>query len=274
MTTFNSMLADLAARPGVYVGKVSLRDVSNLLSGYCIALMDAGQPNPLEGWFRWVEMKFLISHPAWHWTRILVHVYGSDRAALNALPGLYAEFRAFVTERGVDFIDAEHNRRFVAAYGNDYHKPDPSEASCVFCQIANGKLMSDAVALFGEDTTVFPARHQQPRNRGHMLVVPTRHVAHIYEIDNDLAGPLMTTLARVAAAVKAVNSADGVSIRQNNEPHGGQDVFHVHFHVIPRFEDDGFATGAEHFPLGAVEVPLEERMEQAKNLRDAMSFPT
>ena len=65
-----------------------------------------------------------------------------------------------------------------------------------------------------------------------MLVVPTQHVAHIYDVGDDFAGPLMTTLARVAAAVKAVCSADGVSIRQNNEPHGGQDVFHLHFHVI------------------------------------------
>jgi histidine triad (HIT) family protein len=142
--------------------------------------------------------------------------------------------------------------------------------SCVFCRIVRGELTPEVLAFRDSQTAVFPSRHQQPCNRGHMLVVPTRHVAQIYEIGGDLAGPLMTTLARVAAAVKAVCSADGVSIRQNNEPHGGQSVFHIHFHVIPRFAGDAFDTGDDRFPLGAVEVPLEERVEQALGVAEAL----
>ena len=145
--------------------------------------------------------------------------------------------------------------------------------SCVFCRIVRGDLTPEVLAFRDSQTAVFPSRHQQPCNRGHMLVVPTQHVAQIYEIDGDLAGPLMMTLARVPAAVKAVCCADGVSIRQNNERHGGQDVFHVHFHVIPRFAGDAFTTGNGRFPLGAVEVPLEERVEQAKKLSEALGRP-
>jgi histidine triad (HIT) family protein len=103
-----------------------------------------------------------------------------------------------------------------------------------------------------------------------MLVVPIRHVGQIYDIEKDLAGPLMTTLARVARAVKTVWDADGVSVRQNNEPHGGQDVFHVHFHVIPRFADDDFNTGDDRFPFGAVEISLEERIAQARQLAETL----
>ena len=73
--------------------------------------------------------------------------------------------------------------------------------------------------------------------------------------------------------MKAVCCADGVSIRQNNERHGGQDVFHVHFHVIPRFAGDAFTRGNGRFPLGAVEVPLEERVEQAKKLSEPLGRP-
>src|SRR5262245_53463785 len=106
MCAFDAMLATVAAKPALFVGKTSLRAVGNYLNGYGHALIDLGHPDPQFGWFHWVEMKFLISHPAWHWTRILVHVYGSDRAALDALPELHAEFTKFVAERGVDSIDA------------------------------------------------------------------------------------------------------------------------------------------------------------------------
>jgi len=131
--------------------------------------------------------------------------------------------------------------------------------ACVFCRIVRGERTTEVLAFRDRQTAVFPSLHQQPRNRGHMLVIPTRHVAQIYEIGDDLTGPLMTTLVRTAAAVKAVCCAEGVSIRQNNERHGGQDVFHAHFHVIPRFAGDAFTTGKDRFPFGAVEVSLAVR---------------
>ena len=140
--------------------------------------------------------------------------------------------------------------------------------SCVFCRIVRGELTPGVVAFGDAQTAVFPSLHQQPRNLGHVLVVPARHVARIYDVGPEVAGPLMTTLARVAAAVKAAYAADGVSIRQNNDRHGGQDVFHVHFHVIPRFADDGFVGLSP--ALGAVEVPLEERIKQARRLTEAL----
>ena len=142
--------------------------------------------------------------------------------------------------------------------------------SCVFCRIARGLLTPGVVAFRDSQTAVFPSRAQQPLNLGHMLVVPIPHVAQIYDVDRDLAGPLMATLARVAAAVKVVCSADGVSIRQNNERHGGQDVFHVHFHVVPRFAGDGF-RGLDR-SLGMIEVPVEERIEQARKLSAALGL--
>jgi histidine triad (HIT) family protein len=144
--------------------------------------------------------------------------------------------------------------------------------SCVFCRILRGELTPGVVAFRDNHIAVFPSRGQQPRNRGHMLVVPIRHIAQIYEVDGDLAGPLMTTLARVAAAVKTVCFADGISIRQNNGQHGGQDIFHVHFHVVPRFAGDGF-TGSDR-SLGMIEVTFEERIEQAKRLSDALGLPS
>jgi hypothetical protein len=129
MRAFDDMLTAVAAKPALYVGKTSLGAVANFIAGYGHALSDLGQPNPHAVWNRWVELKFLISHPAWHWTRILLHIYGNDRAALDALPTLHAEFRAFVGKYGADDIDAEHYRRFVAAYGTQSHEPKETRTS-------------------------------------------------------------------------------------------------------------------------------------------------
>jgi diadenosine tetraphosphate (Ap4A) HIT family hydrolase len=120
---------------------------------------------------------------------------------------------------------------------------DDAAASCPFCRILRGELTPGVVAFRDRETAVFPSRHQFPRNRGHMLVVPVRHVARIYEVDRDVAGPLMTTVARVAAAVKAV----------------------------PRFAGDGF-VGLDG-GLGRFEPSLEERIAQARALADALAGP-
>jgi histidine triad (HIT) family protein len=100
-----------------------------------------------------------------------------------------------------------------------------------------------------------------------MLVVPVSHVVDIYRVEGELAGPLMTTLSRVARAVKQAFAADGVSVRQNNEAHGGQDVFHLHFHVVPRFAGDRFNSGGAR----SVEVPVAERIRQAAAVRDVLN---
>ena len=101
-------------------------------------------------------------------------------------------------------------------------------------------------------------------------MLPVPHVPFIYDLDAHLGAALMRTLSRVARAVKQSSSADGVGIRQNNELHGGQDVLHVHFHVIPRFESDGFNDGENRFPYGMVEIPRAERLSQAEGLRSKL----
>ena len=145
---------------------------------------------------------------------------------------------------------------------------------CKFCSIVKGKLTPGVVAYQDIETAVFPSLYQRPQNQGHMLVVPVAHVSYIYDVDRDIGGALMATVAAAARAVKKIWSADGITIRQNNEPHGGQDVFHVHFHVIPRFANDGFNRGEDRFPYGSVEVPYDERIDQAKMLRKAMGAET
>lgn len=124
MPDFQALLHSIAKRPAMYVGKCSVCAVSDYLNGYCHALSDLGHTEtPLDGWMRWVELRFLISHPAWHWTRILLHVYGSDQAAIEALPGLHREFLAERDVIGVGGIEAALDQRLIEEHGEPWNEP-------------------------------------------------------------------------------------------------------------------------------------------------------
>lgn len=145
---------------------------------------------------------------------------------------------------------------------------DPLERTpCVFCPIARGELDPEVVAFRDTHTFVIPSLHQRPQNLGHVLVLPISHIPYIYDMDTVVGGALMRTMSQVARALKKSSFAHGIVVRQNNERHGDQDVFHVHFHVIPRFEGDGFNQGEDRFPYGMVEIRREVRLEQAARLR-------
>ena len=109
----------------MYVGTTSVYAVSNYLSGYQHALLDANEnASDLNCFERFIALKFLIWHPGWHWARILLHVYGSDLEAIQALPVLYAEYEATYAAMGMKGIEAELPRRLLEKYGEDSYAPD------------------------------------------------------------------------------------------------------------------------------------------------------
>ena len=100
--TFRALLISACERPGIYVGRASLWDLSHYLTGYCHGASDAGVKLEFNCRFQlWVESKFGISSAAWNWVRILQHEYGDDHRAIQALPDLYDEFRT-QTDRMTD----------------------------------------------------------------------------------------------------------------------------------------------------------------------------
>ncbi len=106
---------------------------------------------------------------------------------------------------------------------------------CIFCQIIAGKAPASVVY---RDEQIIAFMSLQQMNEGHTLIVPLRHMKDIYELTDDIAGPLLATAARVARVLKREFNADGMMLWQFNEPAGGQTVFHLHIHVIPRFYND------------------------------------
>jgi histidine triad (HIT) family protein len=75
-----------------------------------------------------------------------------------------------------------------------------------------------------------------PRGDGHCLVIPKKPSRNILDVDGQSLAAVMVTVQKLARAVKAAFAAEGVTVQQFNEQAGGQIVFHLHFHVIPRFE--------------------------------------
>ncbi len=110
------------------------------------------------------------------------------------------------------------------------------EKDCLFCKIIRGEIPSAKVY---EDEHSFAFLDINPVNPGHALLVPRKHFADLHETSDETLKELAPTIKKLATAVKKAVSADGVNIGMNNGSAAGQLIFHAHFHVIPRFAEDG-----------------------------------
>ena len=111
-----------------------------------------------------------------------------------------------------------------------------SARDCVFCRIIQGEL--DSATIYEDDSTLAFLNLRQS-NEGHVLVVPKRHFEQIYDLDEDTACALAHTVFKVSRAVRRLYAPEGLSIWQSNGPAAFQEVPHVHWHVFPRYTDDG-----------------------------------
>ena len=108
-------------------------------------------------------------------------------------------------------------------------------ASCVFCRIASGELPGNIVY---RDARVVAFLDASPLFLGHTLVVPIDHVATLDDLPPALLGPLFEIVRRTSIAVQQALGADGSFVATNTRI--SQSVPHVHVHVVPRNEGDGF----------------------------------
>ena len=101
----------------------------------------------------------------------------------------------------------------------------------VFAKILRGELPAYKVY---EDDKAFAFLDIMPRAPGHTLVIPKAPARNILDIEPDALADLIKTTQTIARAAVKAFAADGLTIQQFNEPAGGQVVFHLHVHVIPR----------------------------------------
>ena len=109
---------------------------------------------------------------------------------------------------------------------------------CIFCKIVTGEIPSARVY---EDETKLAFMDIGPVQPGHTLLIPREHYERFTDLPDDLAADLARLLPQLSRAVVKAAAADGFNIFQTNGACSGQAVPHVHIHIIPRHDNDGYS---------------------------------
>ena len=106
---------------------------------------------------------------------------------------------------------------------------------CIFCKVLAGELPSEKVY---EDEYAIGVMDINPWTRGHAVVFPRKHAKDVFEIEDDELEHVIVAAKRLAAKMRATLGCDGINLLQSNGKAAWQTIFHLHFHVIPRYVDD------------------------------------
>lgn len=110
---------------------------------------------------------------------------------------------------------------------------------CIFCKIISKQIPTEFLDE-NEHLVVFMSLQNHP------LIVTKKHFENLYQLDEETAKAVMLESIKISKAVKKGLSADGVNILQNNEAASGQQVFHYHMHIKPRFHKDSIRIDFDH----------------------------
>jgi histidine triad (HIT) family protein len=137
---------------------------------------------------------------------------------------------------------------------------------CVFCKLLKGEL---EVSMVHRDDLCAALMDIQPVNPGHVLVVPLRHAPYLVDLHPEEGERMFLVAQRVAAALrKSGVRCDGINFFLADGEVAGQEVFHAHLHVLPRFPNDGFGL---RLPPTYSQRPERKELDQiAATLRDVI----
>ena len=130
---------------------------------------------------------------------------------------------------------------------------------CEFCDVLAGRAEGPPRTIDDDDCAAVIGRFQ-PTGPGYSLVVPKVHVVDLHAVTDEQLLAVMRGVRRVSLAIIEAFGVSGTTILQNNGS-PGQSVFHLHFHVVPRWSGDGYPR------VDAPEVTAEEMLRQAEVLR-------
>jgi histidine triad (HIT) family protein len=137
----------------------------------------------------------------------------------------------------------------------------PYDSSNIFAKILRGEI--PAVKVY-EDNRTLAFMDVMPEADGHVLVVPKEAVEDILSLSPEGLSAMMATVQKVAKAVDKALSPGGILLKQYNRAPAGQSVFHIHFHIVPRWE------GVPMAPHGKVMVEAARLEPIAAKIRSAL----
>ena len=132
--------------------------------------------------------------------------------------------------------------------------------TCIFCRIIAGKTPGYFVYESARVVAFLDIDQAAP---GHLLIVPRVHVAHWWELSAEDAAQIAVVARPLMVALMRAMGADGVRVLQTNGRAAGQEVFHVHVHLIPRW--------TEGRPAGTTRLSAQAMTERAAQLRAALA---
>ena len=137
---------------------------------------------------------------------------------------------------------------------------------CIFCDIIRGQAPASVVYA---DEQVIAFMDIQPVLAGHLLVIPRAHAASLAELDPETGAHLFRVGMKLAAAMRrSALRCEGINFFLADGAAAGQDVFHVHLHILPRFQGDGFGF---RFPPGYLDRPSRDTLDAlAVQVREAL----
>ncbi|MFH0736797.1 MAG: HIT family protein [bacterium] len=129
--------------------------------------------------------------------------------------------------------------------------------NCIFCKIISGLIPSNKVY---EDDFTFAFMDISPINPGHLLVVPKKHFTETKDYDEETGNHLFNTAIKIEKALRKSNvvTCQGTNFFIANGAAAGQEVFHSHLHIIPRYKGDNFKL--------RIEKSDKPTMEELKNI--------
>lgn len=113
----------------------------------------------------------------------------------------------------------------------------------IFTMIINGEIPCSKIY---EDEDFIAIIDIRPVHLGHTLLITKKEYINIYDTPDEIGTKVYPLLKKLSTAVKEATGCDGINIVQNNEAAAGQEVFHSHIHIIPRFEKDGLRFASIH----------------------------
>lgn len=136
---------------------------------------------------------------------------------------------------------------------------------CIFCKIIDGEIPSAKVY---EDDKVYAFLDISQVTKGHTLVIPKTHTKNIYETPAEVAKELFARIPKISNAIKETYHPIGMNLLNNNEAPADQSVFHLHIHIIPRYDEhDGFSS---NWTVHADDYTSDDLQQIAKEISESV----